>query len=1439
MKFFCCLCPAAELLCIINPMNVPYRIFLLAALCFLLQLKTGSVQASGHGSDLIRVLFLGDNGPHRPAERFELLQPALSSRGIELTYTADMRDIHPSKLAGYDVLAIYANVTEISAEQESAMLDFVSAGGGLVPIHCASYCFHNSPKYIELVGAQFKRHGTGVFKESIIDHDHPVTRGLKEIESWDESYVHAKHNDDRTVLSVRRDDEGAEPWTWVREHGKGRVFYTAWGHDHRTWSNEGFHVLIEKGVRWASGRSHNVLKPVEGLADFEYEKSSDRLPNYTANARWGTQGEPIMTMQKPLSPEKSRKHLVTFPEFEHKLFASEPEIIKPLWLAFDERGRLWIAESVDYPNRLQSEGEGNDRLKIIEDTDGDGKADKYTTFVDKLSVPTSFIFANDGVIVIHSGKTEWFADTDGDDRADQSKVLFEGWGIRDTHATASNLRYGFDNWIWGVVGYSGFNGNVGGKDMRFGQGIFRFKPDGTALEFVRSSNNNTWGLAFTEDNVVIGSTAIGNASMYMPIANRYYEAVNGWSASRLESIADSQKFYPITQKVRQVDWHGKYTAGSGSAVYTARHFPERYWNRAQFVAEPTGHLLGMFLLEPRGADFVAHNVRNFLASDDEWTSPIYAEVGPDGALWVVDWYNYIIQHNPTPIGFETGKGNAYDTPLRDKTHGRIYRVTHRGAQLGAGPEGGLVASGASGPSLVTALKNDNLLWRMHAQRLLVERGLRDVTDDLHALIRDTSLDALGLNPAAVHALWTLHGLGLTDGSHTASTEAIFDALDHPSASVRKAAVSVLPRNPQGLETLLASGLLEDEDSKVRLASLLTLSEMQANLESGHAVFEMLQSSENAGDVWIADAATAAAARHDAGFLQAMLSDFNPAGTQEAPGKTSNLIRNSSFESETDGNPARWDPVTHSGQGTFSLSNNAHTGGRAVQISSEKGGDLSWATRIRVKPHTDYRLSGWIKTEGVVKISGARGAMFNIHELQDPVVGGTPAVTGTQDWTQVELTFNTGALEFITINCLYGGWGRCSGTAWFDDVTLVHAPGSGFAGELGRVIRVVTSHYAQRGPVDSIVGTLTALKNASPDLATLVLDTLRSSWPEGVAPQITESHEAALQTLMLSLPALTRDRLLALSVRWGKEEIFRATQGAIINHLMAQVKDAETAEEDRVAAVKRLIELEDVPEVIKLTLTQVQLLSTPALASGLIDALSVSRHSDTGRLLVDAWSRLTPAARRVAVGVLIRRAEWAMALLDGVKDDRISRTDLAPEHWSQLRQNPDPRVARRANEMADTNVAISQDRAALVKALLPIAKEKGNALRGKTVFAENCAVCHLLNGQGGSVGPELTGINARDRSDILLEILDPNRSVEANYRMWTVETADGEVISGRLEAETQTTVEILDVAAQKHVIRRNDIETLKVSNNSIMPVGFEALAREDLKALIEYLAQPSE
>ena len=767
--------------------------------CALLSIIAGNARAADHSHTTTRVLFLGDKGHHRPAAFNAILQPALAKRDIEMVYTEAVTDLNPANLTRFDCLLIYANITRIAPEQEKAMFDFVAAGGGLAPIHCATYCFHNSSNYTELVGAQFKSHGTGVFKETIINAEHPVMKGLSEIESWDETYVHHRHNTNRIVLAERRDASGAEPYTWVREHGKGRVFYTAWGHDQRTWTNVNFQALIESGIRWAAANSPNKMSPRTGLKPFEFVPS-DPLPNYLPSAQFGTQGELIRTMQKPLAPEESMKHLVTLPGFTPSLFAADPDIFKPTWLAWDVRGRLWVCETVDYPNELMPENSGRDRVSILEDTDGDGRADKFTVFADKLSIPTGLVFANGGVIVIHSGRTEFLKDTNGDDKADVRKVLFTGWSMRDTHATASNLRYGFDNWIWGTVGYSGFDGVVGGKAIRFAQGFFRFKPDGSALEYIRPSNNNTWGLGITEDNLIFGSTANNNASMFMPIANRYYEAVNGWSAARLETIADSQRIYPLTDKVRQVDAHGRFTAGAGSAIYTARSFPKTYWNRFQFVSEPTGHLLGQFFLDASGTEFTAHNARSFAASDDEWTAPICAEVGPDGALWMIDWYNYIVQHNPTPRGFTVGKGAAYETPLRDKIHGRIYRITHADAK----PATPLRLDKATPAQLVATLKNDNMFWRNHAQRLLVERNKSDVIPALCDLVRDNSVDEIGLNPAAIHALWTLKGLGAFDGKKPAAkvAAALTSAMIHPSVGVRRAAIMVSPRDEAARESLL-------------------------------------------------------------------------------------------------------------------------------------------------------------------------------------------------------------------------------------------------------------------------------------------------------------------------------------------------------------------------------------------------------------------------------------------------------------------------------------------------------------------------------------------------------------------------------------------------------------------------------------------------------------
>src|SRR5262245_57127356 len=207
----------------------------------------------------LKVLFLGDNGHHRPAERFRQLQPVLAKRGIDLTYTDKADALDAKLLASYDGLIVYANTVKITPEQEKALLEFVEGGKGFIPVHCASYCFLNSPRYVALVGAQFKSHGTGVFRTVIAAPEHPVMKGFRGFESWDEPYVHARHNDKgRTVLEYRVEGGVKEPWTWVRTQGKGRVFYTAWGHDHRTWGNPGFQELLERGIRWATGRDPAV-----------------------------------------------------------------------------------------------------------------------------------------------------------------------------------------------------------------------------------------------------------------------------------------------------------------------------------------------------------------------------------------------------------------------------------------------------------------------------------------------------------------------------------------------------------------------------------------------------------------------------------------------------------------------------------------------------------------------------------------------------------------------------------------------------------------------------------------------------------------------------------------------------------------------------------------------------------------------------------------------------------------------------------------------------------------------------------------------------------------------------------------------------------------------------------------------------------------------------
>ena len=1003
---------------------------------------------------ILKVLFIGDAGPLEPAARIRVAAPALIDRGIHPVYSENLATLTSETLPHYAAVLVYATRNDLSLAQEEALQRYVDNGGGLIVINGGASAFAGSDTFGRLVGARLQSAEVAAVTTRVEAANHPVMQGFQAFAAKDEGgtakLLGAK---DLIVLESR----GGQPWTWVRAQGRGRVFYTAWGRETATWSLPGFQDLLERAVRYVAGQDEPANPRHRPTVARLERVPQTGIPYYSPGQRTSGEGQwPLI--QKPLSPEASLQRLVVPGGFSVKLVAADPEIRKPIAMAWDERGRLWLAETLDYPNLLREPGQpGRDRLVICDDRDHDGRMDSFTVFADGLNIPTGFTFARGGVVVVQAPHTLFLRDNDGDDRADEREILFTGWGRYDTHAGPSNLVPGPDNWIWGTLGYSGFTGSVGGEPHNVRQGFVRFRPDGTRFEFLRATNNNTWGLGFREDGIAFASTANNNPSVYLPLPNRLYAAV-GSEARTLGGIADTSRFVALTDRVRQVDVHWGYTAAAGHAFYTARSYPREYWNRVAFVTEPTGHLVGEFIVEPTGANFRSSNPTNLIASDDEWFAPIMAEVGPDGAVWVIDWYNYIVQHNPTPKGFERGAGNAYENPLRDQRYGRIYRIAWEGGQKPAGTAkpAPFSLAGANPETLVAALGHENLLWRRHAQRLLVERGRKDVVPALLTRLADRTIDELGLNAGALHALWTLEGLNAVDAVPEA-LEAVTRALDHPSAAVRRAATLALPRTPATIGALLKSAGLADSDAQVRFATLLALTEAPANPEAGGAILAFLDRPNLTVDRWTAEAAQLAALRHARGFLAAVRPDARAAAEAEverraAPGKSAPAVLPlDTFETTPLGARGAWTLTVRDGEATADVVEGGRSSHRSLRLAAGAGGaDAALSRTLTVKPHTRYEIQVSGRTEAVETSGNALGALLSVPDLHRPQPQQSVATRGTSNWSTTRLVVDTGPRDTLPLSLVLGAGGKVTGTTWFDDVTVV---------ELGRTDEQVENPLA--------------------------------------------------------------------------------------------------------------------------------------------------------------------------------------------------------------------------------------------------------------------------------------------------------------------------------------------------------------------------------------------
>jgi putative membrane-bound dehydrogenase-like protein len=514
------------------------------------------------------------------------------------------------------------------------------------------------------------------------------------------------------------------------------------------------------------------------------------------------------------------------PGFSIELMASEPDVMSPVAMDIDERGRWFVVEMPGYPLDTRPTG----RVVLLEDTDGDGRPDRSSVFADNLVLPNGVMRWKRGVIVTSAPDVLYLEDTDDDGRADRREVLMTGFPFTNPQHMANTPVYGLDNWIYiasegaaGAVIYTELFGDSG-KPLtmpRFPNHApvdphrrsVRFRPDTGEIEAISGRSQyghgfDAWGHYFAANNSnhlreeVLAARYLAR-NPYLPVSSALNDITDHGAAAQVFPITEDPTYELLTES-------GEFTSACSPTPYTGELFPGDY-QRSVFVAEPVHNLVHRDVLDPRGATFLARRGsegREFLASTDSWFRPVSFYVGPDGALYVLDYYRKRIEH-PEWTATEFQKNPAEFSVGQDR--GRIYRVVPSGVTV---PAPRIALDRASDDELVISLSNPTLWWRRTAQRLLVDRRHDEIVPALAALATGGS-SALG----RLHALWTLEGLGRLDDS------VVLRALEDPEPGVRENALQLaeprLGRSPAIASAVLARAGRED-NPRTRFQLVATL-----------------------------------------------------------------------------------------------------------------------------------------------------------------------------------------------------------------------------------------------------------------------------------------------------------------------------------------------------------------------------------------------------------------------------------------------------------------------------------------------------------------------------------------------------------------------------------------------------------------------------------------
>jgi putative heme-binding domain-containing protein len=1128
------------------------------------------------------------------------------------------------------------------------------------------------------------------------------------------------------------------------------------------------------------------------------------------------QAAPIIVPYGPRSPQDEQKAFHLPPGFKIELVAAEPEIHKPLNIAFDDRGRLWITDTVEYPFPVTGGKKGRDTVKILDDFGPDGLARKITTFADGLCIPVGVIPHANGCIAFSIPNLWMLSDTNGDGQADQRKILMGTIGQRDTHGLTNSFTEGFDGWIYACHGFSNeshLTASDGSNITMQSGNVYRFRPDGSHVEYFTHGQVNPFGLVFDP----LGDLYSADCHT-MPITllqrDGYYQSFG--------KPDDGLGFAPDI-----IDHFYGSTAIGGVEMYSADRFPAQYQTH-MFVGNVMTTRINQATLVPKGSAYKGADTPDFLSCDDEWFRPTQIKLGPDGALYVGDFYNKIIGH------YEVDLKN----PERDRSSGRIWRISYSGPDVPAKPQTKLDLTRDSLAGLIDRLADPNRTIRMLAMNRLADTIGQPAISPLKEAIANSK------SPwTKVHGLWILQRLNSLDDSLIRSLAK--DTARAVRIHLIRALGETTPWKPLDRETVLAA--LHDPDPiAIRVAAealgrhpdpstLQPLLEARRNAPASdaHLIYAIRIALRNHlllpnisipanlpehDERNLADVAAAAPTAAAAAFLLHHLQTFdepNPTAqkylkhiARYAPDdsvETLAAFASRKFASDVDLQLALFKSLQEGlTQRGGKMGDQMRNWGKSLAtaiLSSPRDESSDWST------HPLPDSSAW-KDPWVVQMrdsaDGVKAPFFCSLPNGEQLTG----VIRSKNFTiPSKLSFFTAGHNgqppaHLPIKNII----RLRNASTNEILAQSPPPRNDLA---QKIEWDLSKFFGQQGYIevtDADTGSAyawLAFGRFSPDLIKVPAN--RDVYRQRLASAIDlaaslklEDLSAPIEKLLLAANADTESRIAAAKAlsSFGLE--------AHSAPLVTVLDSPSTPDPLREAAAASLA-----PS------------ANPALATAVTESLRAAPQKL--QLTLARAIAQSPAGAQTLLAAIQQGKASPRLLLDRTVKDRLSNAKPAnlAALLTQLTHNlpeTDPEVQK----------AIDQRAAAFNPS-------NASPARGEKVFTQNCAACHRIANQGAQIGPQLDGIGKRGPARLIEDILDPSRNVDQAFRTTNFYMTNGDAISALLRSDQGETLIIADATGKETTLPKSKIKKRAESNLSLMPSNFNDLLKgTDLDDLLSFL-----